>query len=81
MVGMLRKRIIEQVALNNIHIDFKLSQWYHRICYESNNRLKAGLLMTQLNKIEQLLYACDLQLLKQRQVLVTMLRSVENGME
>ena len=35
----------------------------------------------KLNKIEELLYACDLQLLKQREVLVTMLKSVENGTE
>jgi len=38
-------------------------------------------MQVQLNKIEQLLYACDLQLLKKRKVLVTMLKSLENGME
>lgn len=39
------------------------------------------MLSTDLNKIEQLLYTCDLELLNQRKVLVTMLKSVENGME
>ena len=34
-----------------------------------------------INKIEQLLYACDLQLLKKRKVLVTMLSTLENGLE
>ena len=34
-----------------------------------------------MDQVEYLLYACDLQLLKQRSVHVTMLKSVENGME
>ena len=34
-----------------------------------------------MNQIEQLLYTCDLYLLKKRQVMVDMLKSAESGME
>ena len=37
--------------------------------------------MAALDGIEALLYTCDLELLKQRQVLVQILKSVENGMD
>lgn len=33
------------------------------------------------SKLEELLYACDLQFLKQRQILVQILKSEETGME
>lgn len=39
------------------------------------------MIQRHINKVEILLYACDLQFLKQRSVHVTMLKSVENGME
>lgn len=39
------------------------------------------MIQSHINKVEILLYACDLQFLKQRSVHVTMLKSVENGME
>lgn len=42
---------------------------------------KAQALGGELNQIEELLYACDLELLRQRKVLVTMLKSVEHGMD
>ena len=37
--------------------------------------------LSYLDSIESLLYTCDLELLKQRQVLVQTLKSVENGMD
>ena len=37
--------------------------------------------MSALEAIEGLLYTCDLELLKQRKVLVKTLKSVENGMD
>ena len=56
----LRKRLVDKVITEGIHTDYKMQQWYHRICYDSANTDKQFLMQMQLNKIEELLYACDL---------------------
>lgn len=69
---------LETILIQN---DYKLSIYYDRFSVQSLDEKNIKSLSQECNKIEQLLYTCDLELLKQRQVLVTMLKSVENGME
>ena len=45
------------------------------------NESKAKMMSIRLNRIEELLNACDMELLKQRRILVQMLKSAETGLE
>lgn len=60
---------------------FKTAFWYESYCHQRSNDLMLNLFSCELDKVEELLYACDLQMLEQRQVLVSQLEVIENGME
>jgi hypothetical protein len=73
MQDLLKKTIIEE--------EYQIDYWYFDTLGWVVTETKTQALGGELNQIEELLYACDLELLRQRKVLVTMLKSVEHGMD
>ena len=70
--------VLDEILIKiSCHLNLYISKIFRRSLEQS----KLQLIRTQMDQVEYLLYACDLQLLKQRSVHVTMLKSVENGME
>lgn len=64
-----------------LQIDYKLRYWHHLLLVGSMNHQKQLMMSGRFNKIEELLYTCDIQFLAQRIVLVEILKSEETGME
>lgn len=76
-----RKGLQDILKKSIIEAEYQLEVWYYDTLARVTNETKTFFLGGELNQIEELLYACDLELLKQRKVLVTMLKSVEHGMD
>ena len=76
-----RKGLQDILKKGIIEAEYQLEVWYYDTLARVTNESKTFFLGGELNQIEELLYACDLELLKQRKVLVTMLKSVEHGMD
>lgn len=64
-----------------IVIDYLLNHWIISRGVLMVNESKAKMMSIKLNQIEELLFACDMELLKQRRILVQMLKSAETGLE
>jgi hypothetical protein len=59
-------KIISELEIILIQNDFKIAVYYERFLNHSLEQKNNKMLSIDLNKIEQLLYTCDLELLKQR---------------
>lgn len=64
-----------------INIDFRLNQWNKRFSVIAVNKQKRRIFEKRFDKIEKLLYTCDLEFLDYRKNLVKHLKSSETGLE
>ena len=58
-----------------------MGNWYEKFCRSQISHKKIALISSDMEKVQELLYACDLQMLEQRKLLCKMMAQVENGME